>query len=42
MHLQVSDLDESLTYYKRTFGLKLKATLVRQVGFVSCEPSPIW
>lgn len=37
MHLNVSDLDESIAYYEQTFGLDLKANLYNQAGFVSWD-----
>jgi catechol 2,3-dioxygenase len=35
MHLNVSDLDESIAYYQQTFGLDLMVNLYRQAGFLS-------
>jgi catechol 2,3-dioxygenase len=37
MHLNVSDLDESIAYYEQTFGLNLMANLYHQAGFVSWD-----
>ena len=37
MHLNVSDLDESIAYYQQTFGLDLMVNLYRQAGFVSWD-----
>lgn len=37
MHLSVSDLDESIAYYERTFGLELQLNLYRQAGFISWD-----
>ncbi len=35
MHLNVSNLDESIAYYQQTFGLELMINLYQQAGFVS-------
>lgn len=35
MHLNVSDLEESIAWYEQTFGLELMANLYQQAGFVS-------
>lgn len=37
MHLNVGNLDESIAYYERTFGLELKANLYHQAGFISWD-----
>jgi catechol 2,3-dioxygenase len=37
MHLNVSELDESITYYEQTFGLNLMVNLYQQAGFVSWD-----
>lgn len=37
MHLNVSNLEESIAYYEQTFGLELMANLYHQAGFVSWD-----
>lgn len=37
MHLNVSDLNESIAYYQQTFGFDLMAQLYDQAGFVSWD-----
>lgn len=37
MHLNVSDLDESIAFYQQTFGLDLVINLYHQAGFVSWD-----
>jgi catechol 2,3-dioxygenase len=37
MHLNVSNLDESIAFYEQTFGLELMINLYRQAGFVSWD-----
>jgi len=37
MHLNVSNLDESLAFYQQTFGLDLMVNLYDQAGFVSWD-----
>ncbi|HEX4714112.1 MAG TPA: hypothetical protein VH164_04205 [Ktedonobacteraceae bacterium] len=34
MHLNASNLDESIAFYEQTFGLELMINLYRQAGFV--------
>ncbi|HET8844269.1 MAG TPA: VOC family protein [Ktedonobacteraceae bacterium] len=37
MHLNVSDLEQNLTFYQQTFGLELMVNLYQQAGFVFCK-----